>query len=84
MVPVAVIEEEAWLNVKVTAALVAEAYDASAAIVAITKQVPELDAEIVAEAEVLDNAQEVAVPPDVMAKVFAPLPFDPEVVIFNA
>ena len=77
----------AWIalsNVKVTAALVADAYVASAAIVALTKHVPELDAEIVAVAEVLDNAHEVAVPPDVIAKVIAPLPVDPEVVILKA
>ena len=51
----------------------------SEAIVAETKQVPEVDAVIVADADELERAQLVALPPATIAYVIAPVPEDPEV-----
>jgi hypothetical protein len=51
----------------------------SAAIVAATKQVPEVDAVMVAVADELESAQLVALPPATIAYVIAPAPVDPEV-----
>jgi len=47
--------------------------------VAATKQVPDVDAVIVADADELESAQLVALPPATIAYVMAPLPLDPEV-----
>ena len=47
--------------------------------VAATKQVPEVDAVIVAVADELESAQLVALPPAAIAYVMPPLPVDPEV-----
>jgi hypothetical protein len=51
----------------------------SDAIVAETKQVPDVDAEIVADADELESAQLVALPPAAIAYVMAPVPEEPEV-----
>jgi hypothetical protein len=56
----------------------------SEAIVAETKQVPEVDAVIVADADELERAQLVALPPATIAYVIAPVPEDPEVLIESA
>jgi hypothetical protein len=53
----------------------------SDAIVAETKQVPDVDAVIVADADELESAQLVALPPATIAYVIAPVPEDPEVLI---
>jgi hypothetical protein len=56
----------------------------SDAIVAETKQVPDVDAVIVAVADELESAQLVALPPAIIAYVMAPAPLDPEVLIESA
>jgi hypothetical protein len=52
--------------------------------VAETKQVPDVDAVIVAVLLELESAHPVALPPAVIAYVIAPLPTDPEVLIESA
>ena len=47
--------------------------------VAATRQVPDVVAEIVADADELESAQLVALPPTAIAYVMAPVPEDPEV-----
>jgi hypothetical protein len=49
-----------------------------------TKQVPDVDAVIVAVLLELESAHPVALPPAVIAYVIAPLPTDPEVLIESA
>jgi hypothetical protein len=56
----------------------------SEAIFAVTRHVPEVVALIVAVFVALDKAQAVAVPPEVIAYVFAPVPLLPDVVIERA
>ena len=56
----------------------------SLAIIALIKQVPEVDAVKVATDEVSESAQEVAVPPEAIKKEIAPVPLVPEVVILRA
>ena len=74
----------ALVNVKVAAALVVASYVASAALVAWIRHVPVVVAEIVAVAVELERAQPDALPPDAIAKVVAPEPEPPEVVIDKA
>ena len=69
---------------KVALALVADAYVESAAFVAWIKHVPAVVAVRVAEAVALESAHVLAVPPDAMAKVVAPVPVPPDVVIANS
>ena len=69
------------VKVKVALALVAEVKLASAAFVAWIKHVPAVVAEIVAVDVASERAQLVAVPPETMAKVTAPVPDPPLVVI---
>jgi hypothetical protein len=71
-------------NINVAAALVISSYVASAALVARIKQVPAEVAETVAVAVALESAQPDALPPDAIAKVVAPEPEPPEVVIDKA
>ena len=65
---------EAVLKVNVAEELVPASYPPPAAIVALIRQVPKLDAVIVAVFEEFESAQLVAVPPDAIAYVIAPLP----------
>jgi len=65
---------EAVLKVKVTVGLVPASYPPPAAIVALIRQVPKLDAVIVAVFEEFESTQLVAVPPAAIAYVIAPLP----------
>ena len=74
----------ALVNVKVAAALVAASYVASAALVAWIRHVPIVVAVIVAVAVESESAQPDALPPDAIAKVVAPEPEPPEVVIDKA
>jgi len=74
----------ALVNVKVAAALVISSYVASAALVAWIRHVPVVVAVIVAVAVELERAQPDALPPDAIAKVVAPEPEPPEVVIDKA
>ena len=74
----------ALVNVKVAAALVVASYVASAALVAWIRHVPVVVAEIVAVAVELESVHPDALPPDAIAKVVAPEPEPPEVVIDKA
>jgi hypothetical protein len=74
----------AIVKVNVALALVEDVKFASAALVAWIKQVPGVVAVIVAEEEESERAHVVAVPPETMAKVTAPVPFPPLVVIESA
>jgi hypothetical protein len=72
------------VNVKVAAALVVASYVASAALAAWIRHVPIVVAVIVAVAVESDSEHPDAVPPDVIAKVVAPEPDPPEVIIDKA
>ena len=72
------------LNINVAAALVVASYVASAALVAWIRHVPIVVAVIVAVAVESESAQPDALPPDAIAKVVAPEPEPPEVVIDKA
>jgi hypothetical protein len=74
----------ALVKVKVAAALVAASYVASAALVDWIRHVPTVVAVIVAVAVESDSEHPDAVPPDAIAKVVAPEPEPPEVVIDKA
>ena len=74
----------ALVNVKVAAALVVASYVESAALVARIQQVPAEAAETVAVDVELESVQPDALPPDAIAKVIAPVPEPPEVLIDKA
>ena len=74
----------ALVNVKLALALVVAEYVESAALVAWIRHVPTVVAVIVAVAVELESAHPDAVPPDAIAKVVAPVPDPPEVVIDKA
>ena len=74
----------ALVKVKVTVSLDRASYVESAALVARIQQVPAEFAETVAVAVELESAQPVALPPNAIANVIAPVPDPPEVVIDRA
>jgi hypothetical protein len=74
----------ALVKVKVTVSLDRASYVESAALVACIQQVPAEFAETVAVAVELESSQPVALPPNAIANVIAPVPDPPEVVIDRA
>ena len=74
----------ALVKVKVTVSLDRASYVESAALVALIWQVPAEFAETVAVAVELESAHPVALPPNAIANVIAPVPDPPEVVIDKA